>query len=185
MDLLILAAGMGSRFGGLKQIEPFDDKQNFIIDYSIFDAKRAGFDRVVFLIKEENRQIFEETVGSRVAKYIDVAYAYQKLDVVPEGYEMPKDRVKPLGTAQAIYCAKVARRDDLQTKYLDWRERYRQDPENANLKVMISLSDSLQSIEREILSYASKLGLTPESRARLAKRIAEQDEDDPDGDLFA
>ena len=87
--------------------------------------------------------------------------------------------------ALAIYCAKVARRDDLQTKYLDWRERYRQDPENANLKVMISLSDSLQSIEREILSYASKLGLTPESRARLAKRIAEQDEDDPDGDLFA
>ena len=87
--------------------------------------------------------------------------------------------------ALAIYCAKVARRDDLQTKYLDWRERYRQDPENANLKVMISLSDSLQSIEREILSYASKLGLTPESRARLAKRIAEQDENDPDGDLFA
>ena len=112
MDLLILAAGMGSRFGGLKQIEPFDDKQNFIIDYSIFDAKRAGFDRVVFLIKEENRQIFEETVGSRVAKYIDVAYAYQKLDVVPEGYEMPKDRVKPLGTAQAIYCAKDVLKDD-------------------------------------------------------------------------
>lgn len=106
MDLLILAAGMGSRFGGLKQIEPFDEKQNFIIDYSIFDAKRAGFDRVIFLIKEENREIFESTVGNRVAKYIDVAYAYQKLEVIPEGYSLPKDRVKPLGTAQAIYCAK-------------------------------------------------------------------------------
>ena len=106
MDLLILAAGMGSRFGGLKQIEPFDEKQNFIIDYSIFDAKRAGFDRVIFLIKEENREIFEKTVGSRVAKYIDVAYAYQKLDVIPAGFTLPADRVKPLGTAQAIYCAK-------------------------------------------------------------------------------
>lgn len=87
--------------------------------------------------------------------------------------------------ALAIYCAKLARRDDLQTQYLAWRERYGADPETATLKVMIGLSDSLQSIEREILSYASKLGLTPESRARLAKRIAEQDEDDPDGDLFA
>ena len=112
MDLLILAAGMGSRFGGLKQIEPFDDKKNFIIDYSIFDAKRAGFDRVVFLIKEENREIFESTVGRRVAEYIEVAYAYQKLEVIPEGYALPKDRVKPLGTAQAIYCAKDALRGD-------------------------------------------------------------------------
>ena len=87
--------------------------------------------------------------------------------------------------ALAIYCAKLARRDDLQTQYLSWRDGYYEDPNNATLKVMISLSDSLQSIEREILSYASKLGLTPESRARLAKRIAEQDEADPDGDLFA
>ena len=62
MDLLVLAAGMGSRFGGLKQIEPIDERNNFIIDYSIYDAKRAGFDRVIFLIKEENREIFEETV---------------------------------------------------------------------------------------------------------------------------
>ncbi len=112
MDLLILAAGMGSRFGGLKQIEPFDERNNFIIDYSIYDAKKAGFDRVVFLIKEENREIFESTVGARVAKYIDVAYAYQKLDVIPEGYTLPADRVKPLGTAQAIYCAKDILKSD-------------------------------------------------------------------------
>ena len=112
MDLLILAAGMGSRFGGLKQIEPFDERNNFIIDYSIYDAKKAGFDRVVFLIKEENREIFEETVGSRVAPYIEVAYAYQKLDVIPEGYNLPADRVKPLGTAQAILCAKDQLKDN-------------------------------------------------------------------------
>ena len=112
MDLLILAAGMGSRFGGLKQIGPIDEKGNFIIDYSIYDAKRAGFDRVIFLIKEENREIFESTVGKRVANTIEVAYAYQKLEVVPEGYKMPADRVKPLGTAQAIYCAKDVIRDN-------------------------------------------------------------------------
>lgn len=108
MDLLILAAGMGSRFGGLKQIEPIDERKNFIIDYSIYDAKQAGFDRVVFLIKEENREIFEQTVGKRVADQIEVAYAYQKLDVIPPGYVLPADRVKPLGTAQAILCAKDA-----------------------------------------------------------------------------
>lgn len=112
MDLLILAAGMGSRFGGLKQIEPFDERNNFIIDYSIYDAKQAGFDRVIFLIKEENREIFEQTVGSRVAKYIEVAYAYQSLDVIPEGYSLPAERIKPLGTAQAIYCAKDLLRDN-------------------------------------------------------------------------
>ena len=108
MQLVILAAGMGSRFGGLKQIEPIDERKNFIIDYSIYDAKQAGFDRVVFLIKEENREIFEQTVGKRVADQIEVAYAYQKLDVIPPGYVLPADRVKPLGTAQAILCAKDA-----------------------------------------------------------------------------
>lgn len=106
MDLLILAAGMGSRFGGLKQIEPVDEKGNFIIDYSIYDAVKAGFDRVVFLIKEEMREDFEKTVGNRVSKYVEVAYAYQSMEVIPEGFSIPKERVKPLGTAHAIYCAK-------------------------------------------------------------------------------
>ena len=79
MDLVIMAGGMGSRFGGLKQIEPIDEYGNFIIDYSIFDALRAGFDRVVFIIKEENFNIFKETVGKRVEKHIKVEYAFQKL----------------------------------------------------------------------------------------------------------
>lgn len=85
----------------------------------------------------------------------------------------------------AIYCAKLSRRDDLQTKYLQVRELYAAEPDNANLKILISLSDEMQSIERDLLAYASKLGLTPESRARLAKRMAEQEEYDPDADLFA
>ena len=106
MDLVILAAGMGSRFGGLKQIEPIDEYGNFIIDYSIYDAKKAGFDKVIFIIKEENLEIFKETVGKRVEKYINVEYAFQRLEDVPAGVVLPKDRVKPLGTAQAILAAK-------------------------------------------------------------------------------
>ena len=106
MDLVILAAGMGSRFGGLKQIEPIDKYGNFIIDYSIYDAKRAGFDRVVFIIKEENYEIFKSTIGKRVEDKIETHYAFQSLDLIPEGYTLPSDRVKPLGTAQAILAAK-------------------------------------------------------------------------------
>lgn len=106
MDLVILAAGMGSRFGGLKQIEKIDEKGNFIIDYSIYDAVKAGFDRVVFIIKEEMREEFEETVGKRVSPYVEVAYAYQSMDKLPKGCFIPKERTKPLGTAHAIYCAK-------------------------------------------------------------------------------
>ena len=106
MDLVILAAGMGSRFGGLKQIEPIDEYGNFIIDYSIYDAKLAGFDKVIFIIKEENLEIFKETVGKRVEKYIKVEYAFQRLTDIPNGVKLPEDRVKPLGTAQAILSCK-------------------------------------------------------------------------------
>lgn len=106
MDLLILAAGMGSRFGGLKQIEKIDEEGNFIIDYSVFDAVRSGFDRVVFIIKKEIEDVFKETIGKRVEQHIKVDYAFQTFDCIPEGCSLPADREKPLGTAQAILCAK-------------------------------------------------------------------------------
>nr|MCR5231952.1 hypothetical protein [Acholeplasmatales bacterium] len=106
MDLVILAAGMGSRFGGLKQIEPMDEFGNFIIDYSIYDAIEAGFDRVIFIIKEENLEIFKETVGKRIENKIKVEYAFQKLSFVPKGYKIPEERIKPLGTGQAILACK-------------------------------------------------------------------------------
>ena len=106
LTLVILAAGMGSRFGGLKQIEPMGPSGEFIIDYSIYDAIEAGFNKVVFLIKEENYNIFKETIGSRVEPHIQVEYAFQKNDNVPLFYEELKDRVKPLGTAHAILCCK-------------------------------------------------------------------------------
>lgn len=106
MDLVILAAGMGSRYGGLKQIEPIDKYGNFIIDYSIYDAKKAGFDRVIFIIKEENYQIFKDTIGKRVEDKIETHYVFQSLSLLPEGYTLPSDRIKPLGTAQAILATK-------------------------------------------------------------------------------
>lgn len=102
MTLLILAAGMGSRFGGLKQIQPVGPNDEFIIDYSIYDAIKAGFDKVVFVIKEENYDTFRNTIGKRIEDKIKVEYVFQK-----NNYEqIPKNRVKPLGTGHAIYCAK-------------------------------------------------------------------------------
>ncbi len=106
MDLVIMAAGMGSRYGGLKQIEPVNENGEFIIDYSIYDAIRAGFDRVVFIIKEENYDIFRETVGKRVEDKIDVEYVFQKLESLPKGFTVPKGRVKPWGTGHAIWSCK-------------------------------------------------------------------------------
>ncbi len=106
ITLLILAAGMGSRFGGLKQVEPMGPSGEFIIDYSIYDAIQAGFTKVVFLIKEENYELFKETVGKRVEPHIPVSYAFQNLDNVPEEFTIPESRTKPLGTAHAILCCK-------------------------------------------------------------------------------
>ena len=106
MELLIMAAGMGSRFGGLKQVEPMGPNGEFIIDYSIYDAKKAGFDKVVFIIKEENYEIFKNTIGKRIEPYIEVDYVFQKMEDIPSFVNIPENRVKPWGTAQAIYAAK-------------------------------------------------------------------------------
>ena len=106
MELLIMAAGMGSRFGGFKQIEPVGPNGEFIIDYSIYDAKKAGFDKVVFIIKEENYEVFKETIGKRVEPHMDVEYVFQKMEDIPSFFKIPEERVKPWGTAQAIYEAK-------------------------------------------------------------------------------
>lgn len=112
MTLVILAAGMGSRYGGLKQLDPITENGEFIIDFSIYDAKRAGFDKVVFIIKEENYELFRETVGVRVEPYIKTEYAFQKLENIPHGYKVPDGRVKPWGTAHALLCAKEQIGDD-------------------------------------------------------------------------
>ncbi len=104
--LVIMAAGMGSRYGGLKQIDPIDDQGHIIMDFSIFDAVRAGFKKVVFIIKPENEQIFKETIGDRMEKYVQVRYAFQTLDKLPDGFAIPEGRVKPWGTGHAVLSAK-------------------------------------------------------------------------------
>ena len=106
ITLVILAAGMGSRFGGLKQITPMGPNDEFIIDYSVYDAIKAGFTKIVFIIKEENYDIFKKTIGKRVEPHINVEYVFQKNDNLPIGYEAFKNREKPLGTAHAILCCK-------------------------------------------------------------------------------
>lgn len=106
MTLVILAAGMGSRYGGLKQIDPITDNGEFIIDFSVFDAIRSGFDRVVFVIKEENLEVFRETIGKRFENKVKVEYAFQALEDIPEGFSVPEGRTKPWGTSHALLAAK-------------------------------------------------------------------------------
>ena len=102
---------MGSRFGGLKQLTPVDENKNCIIDYSVFDAISTGFDRVVFIIRKANEQIFKDTIGKRIESRIAVEYVFQENDSIPDG-RIPKDREKPLGTGHAILCCKDIVKDD-------------------------------------------------------------------------
>ena len=107
--LVVMAAGMGSRYGGLKQIDPVGPSGEAILDYSLYDARRAGFETVVFIIKHEIEQAFKEAVGARALRAgFEVRYAYQQLDKLPEGFTVPEGRVKPWGTAHAILVAEEA-----------------------------------------------------------------------------
>lgn len=104
--LVIMAAGMGSRFGGLKQMTPVDEEGHFIIDFSLYDAYQAGFRRVAFIIKREIEQTFRKTIGARMEKIFHVDYVYQELDRLPEGFAVPEGRKKPWGTAHAVACCR-------------------------------------------------------------------------------
>ena len=107
--LVVMAAGMGSRYGGLKQIDPVGSCGEAILDFSIYDAHEAGFETVVIIIKEAIKKDFMETVGARLAKApVEIRYAYQELDRLPEGYSVPEGRTKPWGTSHAVLCAKDA-----------------------------------------------------------------------------
>ena len=107
--LVVMAAGMGSLYGGLKQIDPVGSKGEAILDYSIYDAHQAGFDTVVIIIKEAIKNDFMETVGARLKNApVEIRYAYQELTKLPEGYSIPEGRTKPFGTGHAVLCAKEA-----------------------------------------------------------------------------
>ena len=111
--LVIMAAGMGSRFGGLKQIEPVGPSGEIIADYSVYDAKKAGFERVVFIIRKENEDYFKEHIISKFNDKIEVELAFQELSYIPEDVILPEGRVKMLGTGHALYCAQDYIDDDL------------------------------------------------------------------------
>lgn len=104
--LVVMAAGMGSRYGGLKQMDPMDDAGHVILDFSVYDAMLAGFEKVVFIIKRENEEVFRECIGDRIAKRMQVEYAYQDLNALPEGFTVPEGRQKPFGTGHAVLCCK-------------------------------------------------------------------------------
>lgn len=149
MTLVIMAAGMGSRFGGLKQVEPVGPNGEFILDYSVYDAIKAGYDKVVFIIKEENYELFRDTVGKRIESKIKVEYAFQKLENVPGFVKIPESRVKPWGTSHAILSVKdyitepftVINADDFYgfDPYKKIKEYYDTNPNN-NEYVMIGYS---------------------------------------------
>jgi len=113
-ELLVMAAGLGSRFGGLKQLEPVGPDGERVMDYALYDARRAGVERAVFVIRKEMATEFHRQVGSRYSRWLDVAYAFQDLDQVPEGFRRPGERTRPWGTAHAILAA----RDELKAPFL-------------------------------------------------------------------
>ena len=106
ITLLVMAAGMGSRFGGLKQIEPFGPNGETILDYSVYDAAAAGFSRAVIVLRRSMLADFRETVGRRIEKLLDVRYALQENDILPDGFSVTEERTRPLGTAHAVWCAR-------------------------------------------------------------------------------
>ena len=100
--LVIMAAGMGSRYGGLKQIDPIDEQGHIIMDFSIYDAMEAGFEKVVFIIKKANEEAFKESIGNRMSEKIQVEYVYQELTKLPEGFTVPEGREKPLDRKSVV-----------------------------------------------------------------------------------
>ncbi len=104
-SIVVMAAGLGSRYGGLKQVAPVDDQGHVIIDFSIFDALRAGFEKVILVVKPENERDMREVIGRRIEKSADVRYVFQRMDALPKGIEIPQGRTKPWGTAHAVLSA--------------------------------------------------------------------------------
>jgi len=150
--LVIMAAGLGSRYGGLKQMDPMDAYGNLIIDFSIYDAIRAGFEKVVFIVKEANIQDFKDTIGKRISPFIETEYVVQDMADIPEGYEIPDGRVKPWGTGHAILaCAEAVNAQSINPG---------SKLSKANRPDLDNLTGSFPHTDwRTQISHAKKLGL--------------------------
>lgn len=172
MQLVILAAGMGSRFGGLKQMEPMDEAGNFLLDYSVYDAKIAGFDSVVFIIKKDFYEAFRDSIGERVSKIIKVEYAFQDLNDLPNGFKVPEGREKPWGTAHAIYAARDLIKDDF--IIINGDDFYGKDTYEVAFKYLSSLP---KGSEGKYANVAFKVKNTMTENGAVKRGVAFQDEE--------
>lgn len=162
--LLVMAAGLGSRYGGntLKQIDPVGPAGEFIIDYSIYDAARAGFSKVIFIIKPEMEEVFRSTIGTRAEKHIETAYAFQTLDDLPEGYTLPEGRVKPWGTGHAVLAARKLVGEPFAVIGAD---------DFFGLGTFQVLSDYLQTVQPDSFHFAMA-GFTAENTLSATGRVS-------------
>ena len=190
LTLLVLAAGMGSRYGGLKQLDEVGPSGETVMDYSVFDAMRAGFDRVVFVIRKDIEEAFRAAIGSRYADRIEVAYAFQDMNDLPADFRVPEGRTKPWGTGQAVYAARklldgpfaVINADDFYgaDSYRKLAGYLKSAPEDGKIRGCIAsfvLSNTLSengSVSRGICSAdaAGNLSKTRRSSAGTAKSSA-------------
>ena len=171
MQLVVLAAGMGSRFGGLKQMEPMDDYGNFLLDYSVYDAKRAGFDSVIFIIKKEFYEAFRDSIGKRVEKIIKVEYAFQDLYDLTDGFKVPEGREKPWGTAHAILAARDLIKEDF--IIINGDDFYGEDTYRVAFEYLNSLP---KGTEGAYANVAFKVKNTMTENGAVKRGVAFQDE---------
>ena len=171
MQLLILAAGMGSRFGGLKQMEPMDEAGNFLLDYSVYDAKRAGFSSVIFVIKHSFEKEFKESIGKRVERIIKTEYAFQDLEDLPVGFKVPEGREKPWGTAHAIYAARDLIREDF--IMINGDDFYGRDAYEVAFKYLASLPKNAKGMYANV---AFKVSNTMTENGSVKRGVCFEDE---------
>lgn len=167
ISLAVMAAGMGSRFGGLKQMEPIGPSGEVLLDYSVYDAKKAGFNKVVFIIKKAIEHDFREQVGKRIEKSIDVSYVFQELDANLNGFEIPEGRVKPWGTGHAILCAKDAIDNPFAVINAD---------DYYGKKAYVNIAENLKNNSDETCMVAFKLENTLTENGHVARGVCETDE---------
>ncbi len=169
--LVIMAAGMGSRYGGLKQIDPIDAQGHIIIDFSIYDAIKAGFEKVIFIIKKENEEAFKEVIGNRMEKKIQVEYVYQELNKLPEGFQIPEGREKPFGTGHAVLCCKDV--IDGPFAVINADDYYGRDAYKVIYDYLVSHQDD-EIYRYTMVGYALKNTLT--DNGHVARGVCETDE---------